>query len=250
MRMKPKIKWLMLFALCLKLSLFCFYFFLRTPKFWAQDWFNFLQSQKDIINEIKTKKIDLDSYSYTGKTGLMQAVGSMDLDIVKAFVEAGADINRQAYDYTGDTALLIACYNANFPKMIPVIKFLLESGADASIRNKREETTLHHAMQIANLSTRGEIMQLLLESENKKPENSNKLTINAQDINGTTVLHLAVNNKEDYGVRMLLRLFGKDIDFNLKNKKQNMNPLEYADYLGFTDIEKRLKKGIASLTKK
>jgi len=238
----------MIFLFSFKISLFCFYFFLPTPKFWAQDWFNFLQSQKEIINEIKTAPFAIDSYNSTGKTGLMLAVGALDLDLVKAFIEAGADINQQAHDETGDTALLIACYNGNFPKMIPIIEFLLQAGADTSIQNKRQETALHHCMQIAHIPTRAHVMQLLLEHKNKKQKN--KLTINAQDINGTTVLHLAINNKEDYGVEMLLRLFGKEIDFSLKNKKENMAPVEYAQYLGFTDIEKKLKESVAFLTKK
>lgn len=250
-----KMRWLMVFLLSFKLGLFFLYLFLPTPRFWAQDWFNFLQSKKDIIDEIKTKNIGVDSYNNTGKTGLMLAVGNLDLDLVKSFVEAGADVNKRAYDATADTALFTACYHGSFPKMIPIIEFLLQSGADPSIRNKLEESVLHHSMQIANINTRGRIMQLLLENENKKnenkkPENDKKLTINAQDINGTTVLHLAVNNKEDYGVKMLLNLFGKDIDFSLRNKRENMTALEYARYLGFTDIEKRLKEGIAFLTKK
>ena len=95
----------------------------------GKDWLLDTTSTQDIIKELHMKKYSsavLDSFNADGKTGLMIAVGRADLDLVKAFVNAGADINVHAADHVGDTALHIACASGH----INVVKLLLDEEAD------------------------------------------------------------------------------------------------------------------------
>lgn len=210
----------------------------------TREWLSEIASRDTIIKELDEAKRDegnIDSFDSSGKTGLMLAVGRADLVLVKAFLDAGADINMRAADLVGDTALHIACYNGNFPGTIPIIEYLIKYtypysshlAANVSIRNKRGETALHHAAQISSLGDRRKVMEWLVERG---------ADINAQDNNGTTVLHIAVNNKDDYGVQMLFDAFGGSLNTNVVNRKENKTPLEYARYLGFYDIAKRIEQ--------
>jgi len=226
-------------------------------------WFDKTMPNETVIPEIEKKenKPHLDTYDAFGKTGLMLVVARSDYDLVQAFIKAGADVRLHAKDDTEDTALHMACYNGSFTRTddshkyvesgeetpsedvaqrVSIIKLLLKAGADAGARNKRGETPLHHCMIIGNLAVRRKAMQLLV---------ARGADINAQDKNGTTVLHLAVNNKEDYGVEMLLSTFGPLINFSLVNN-QGKTPLEWANYLGWTDVAHRIEKYIDELKSK
>lgn len=207
-------------------------------------WFYETTSAKDIIDEIKKTDHNgeiLNSRDSFGKTGLIYAVGRVDLSLVKAFLEGGADINVPAVDAAGDTALHSACYNGSFGGMVPIIDYLVHyklpvSGkfaADVSARNKRSETPLHHAAQINILPIRQKVMEWLV---------ARGANINDQDREGTTVLHIAVNNNDIYGVNMLFDVFGATLDPYVVNDKEHMAPLEYAWYLGFRDVADVLKK--------
>jgi ankyrin repeat protein len=220
-------------------------------------WFDKTAMAKDVINELEKdeNKKNINVYDSAGKTGLMLAVARSDYELTQAFIKAGADVRLHAKDDTEDTAIHMACYNGDFTlgdpahkyvstdikegvaQRVSIIVLLLKAGADASVRNKRGETPLHHCMMIDNLAARRKAMQLLV---------ARGADINAQDKNGATVLHLAVNNKEDYGVEMLLTTFGPFINFSLANN-QGKTPLEYAEYLGWTDVAHRIRKYIEGL---
>lgn len=216
----------------------------------GQNWLLETTSTQDIMRELQIKKYSsavLDSFNADGKTGLMIAVGRADLDVVKAFVNAGADINVHAADRVGDTALHIACYSGNYKNVIDIIEFLVNvkspiSGnfvANVSARNKRGETPLLETIQISNIEDRKKVMEWLV---------SRGANINEQDNNGNTSLHMAVNNNDMYGVKMLLMTFGDSINFNITNHNdkdvKRMTALEYAWYLGFRDVATCIEKGI------
>lgn len=209
-------------------------------------WFYETTSAKDIIEEIKKADRDgaiLNSRDSFGKTGLIYAVGRVDLSLVKAFLNGGADINVPASDAAGDTALHSACYNGSFGGMIPIVDYLIHYtvpvtgtfAANVSARNKRSETPLHHAAQINILPLRQKVMEWLV---------ARGAHINDQDREGTTVLHIAVNNNDIYGVKMLFDVFGATLDPYIVNDKEHMAPLEYAQYLGFRDVATALEKCI------
>lgn len=217
----------------------------------VREWFKETTPSHVIIDDLRKEKYSADVLNEVdpfGKTGLMQAVARVDLELAKAFVEAGADINQHAADDVGDTALHIACYSGSFPGTIPIIEYFTfykyPSGAFAaqvSSRNKRGETPLHHAAQIGIVADRQKVMEWLV---------SRGADINAQDNNGTTVLHIAVNNKDDFGVQMLFDTFGARLNTNIINRKERKNALEYAWYLGFRDIAVRIERCIEELKSK
>ena len=205
----------------------------------GQIWFDKTADNRDVIYELhkSDNKPLIDSYDASGKTGLMLAASYGNFELVQEFVKVGANVRLHAQDDSEDTALHIACYNGDFTQGTAIIEFLLNAGADPSSRNKRGETPLHHCMQIDNLDARRAIMTLMVKRG---------ADINGQDRNGTTVLHLAVNNKEDYGVEMLLSTFGPTIDFSLTNNK-GKTALEYARFLGFTDVARRIEQYLSTL---
>lgn len=241
-----------LLAIKVGFMVFCISFFpMRRLIGVGKDWLLNTTSTKDIMKELRTKKYsseELNSFNVDGKTGLMLAVGRADLDLVKAFVNAGADINVHAADSVGDTALHIACYNGNFQNSIDIIEFLVNVKspltntfvANVSARNKRGETPLLETIQISHIENRKKVMKWLVDRG---------AHINEQDNNGNTSFHMAVNNKDDYGVQMLLVTFGDSIDFNITNHmyQKRMTPLEYAWYLGFRDVATRIEKGIEGI---
>ena len=259
-------------------------------------WFRDTASRREIEEEIKKvghNPLILNECNSFGRTGLMRAVGNVDLELVKAFLNAGADVNMPAQDNVGDTALHMACYNGSFGGMIPIIEYLIHFktpgaahdtyinrpevydthinkydmhinrnasiqrdiyknthnlfAADIGVRNKRGETLLHHAAQINILPLRKEVMQWLVERG---------ANVNDQDREGTTILHIAVNNNDIYGVRMLFDTFGDSLNPYIVNfgkassipeqKKEEppMAPLEYARYLGFRDVARELEEHI------
>lgn len=72
-------------------------------------------------------------------TPLCVAISKGEVEVVKKFVEYGADINEKT---NGMTPLMYAArYNR-----VEIISFLLEKGADPKIKDERGYTALDHAM--------------------------------------------------------------------------------------------------------
>ncbi len=72
-------------------------------------------------------------------TPLCVAISKGEVEVVKKFVEYGADINEKT---NGMTPLMYAArYN-----QVEIISFLLEKGADPKIKDERGNTALDHAM--------------------------------------------------------------------------------------------------------
>ncbi len=103
------------------------------------------------------------------------AWGSGNLELIKYFIEAGADVNTQ--DDYGITALM----RAVTPKDIDVAKFLLDKGADVNARDNEGRTPLFYA----NYSK--EIAELLI---------AKGADVNAQDSHWETPLFECNGNKE------------------------------------------------------
>jgi len=83
---------------------------------------------------------------------LITAVAYQDLDKVKNLIEAGVDINHQE-ESAGATALIMsAMYNFG-----DIARYLVDKGADVSIRNKYSQTAL-----MAAAGTSEEIFDLLV----------------------------------------------------------------------------------------
>jgi len=89
------------------------------------------------------------------ETPLMRAAQQQDLKTVQQLLSTvkAADVN--ALDQTGQTALMLACQNANASP--EVIKALLAAGADVNLRSRNSYTALTWAISRNN----GEVIHLL-----------------------------------------------------------------------------------------
>lgn len=89
------------------------------------------------------------------ETDLMRAAAHEDLKAVQQLLSAPGNMNVNALDQTGQTALIIACQK---PKANPdVVKALLAAGADANLRSRTGYTALTWALNRNN----AEVVRLL-----------------------------------------------------------------------------------------
>ena len=92
------------------------------------------------------------SSNISSATPLCVAISKGDVEVVRKFVEYGADVNQKS---NGLTPLMLAARYNN----IEIIKILLDGGADASVKNDRGLT----ALKLAELSNASEAVALLSE---------------------------------------------------------------------------------------
>ncbi|MCA0971366.1 ankyrin repeat domain-containing protein [Halobacillus litoralis] len=112
---------------------------------------------QELLQYLIYKGLDLNLQDKRGRTPLMHAVLSVELDgdnffskISNTLVERGADSNIQ--DEAGDTTLMHACKFWNYIEggadaMLEFVKKLVDQGARVDIRNHRGQTTLDIAME-------------------------------------------------------------------------------------------------------
>ena len=100
-----------------------------------------------------------------GLTGLQCSAMGSDLDIVRFFVESGADINQQCHEDAptsdndpartcGEAALHFAAAYADKE----IAEYLLEAGADKTLLSAKDETPLDYAKK---RNRPDEVLQLL-----------------------------------------------------------------------------------------
>jgi ankyrin repeat protein len=118
------------------------------------------------------------------------------LDIVKALIDAGANLN--ARNCRNETALQLAIDNEKFD----IAKILIIAGADVNKQDRFRLTALHHASKRGNLS----IMKMLIEAG---------ADLNTQRFDGLTALHQAVYSKYLDGVKTLIEA---GADLNAQNR--------------------------------
>ncbi|MEM1394776.1 MAG: ankyrin repeat domain-containing protein [Cyanobacteria bacterium P01_H01_bin.150] len=95
--------------------------------------------------------VDINGFSPTGHTALLQAVRENHIDIVKILIEAGADINLSRR--RGETPLMEAAMREH----TEIVKILIKAGADVNIHTDYEYTALTRAQYYGN----PEIIELL-----------------------------------------------------------------------------------------
>ncbi len=101
---------------------------------------------------VNPTKFQSESLIPQGTTPLCVAISKGELDVVKKFVEYGADVNEKS---NGLTPLMIAAtYN-----QVEIIRYLLSKGADARIKNDSGYT----ALKFAQLSKSNEAAAVLAE---------------------------------------------------------------------------------------
>ena len=113
-----------------------------------------------VIDKVKILLVqgaNIDAQAFEGGTAVLLAGWETDnLDLVRVFVEQGADINIP--NDNGDTPLIDA---ADLGK-IGILKYLLENGADVNIKNNAG----HSALDIANERGHADIIKILSSRDN------------------------------------------------------------------------------------
>ncbi|KXJ11654.1 poly [ADP-ribose] polymerase tankyrase [Exaiptasia diaphana] len=143
--------------------------------------------------------------------------------IFRCLVENGCSVN--AKDKYGNTPLKLAAEKGN----IPILKLLLEKGADV---NKKDDLSGDTPLHWAAKNDKVKAVHTLLTS------GFEDVDVNIQNDSLKTPLHLAVENKSKNVV--LLLLYYKA---NPKQKnKDGEPPLRYAETNNLSDIEKLLKE--------
>jgi len=95
-------------------------------------------------NSLTSNAVPRTSRTTTTFTPLCVAIQKGELDVVKKFVEYGADVNEKS---NGLTPLMVA---ARYNK-VEIIKFLLAHGAEASLKDEKGFTALKYAeLSLAN----------------------------------------------------------------------------------------------------
>jgi uncharacterized protein len=148
------------------------------------------------------------------ETSLMIAARRGDLDIVKALLNAGADINTK--NRFGDTALTKAVYKGH----TDVVQVLLDAGASTEVAWNRGETPLFEAAQ---RGYDGIVKALIDKGANANYRSSR---------NGWTPLMIAVAEGHSTTASILL---GAHADVNLTNKK-GRSALMFASWYGNKEI--------------
>lgn len=181
---------------------------------------------------------------------MCQAAYDDDIHKLKELISADPrNINVQD-EGTGDTPIIAACRRGN----LRIVKYLLDSNANVSIRNKKQRTCLHYAtrrtfsfldyLMIAILMPILLIGYLIMEEKQRKNVKlmefllATKVDVNAVDYKGNTGLHYACQRKSQRIVPLLLQ---RNADVSIQNKKQE-TPLDIAQRHKFLKIVSMLTK--------
>ncbi len=148
-------------------------------------------------------------------TVLMLAAKYGHTDIAKLLVTHGADVNKHfsSTNY-GTVSALKLSIRGNKPNFTQCTLFLLQSGADISIRGSSNETMLHYACDNPI------VIENLLELNRKHK----KININAKNNYGETALMWAIQAGSPTGVKALLAGGANALLCN----NDDETPLEYA----------------------
>jgi uncharacterized protein len=99
------------------------------------------------LNDLDAVKVSLltglpvDTRNDQGRTPLILAVSTGNLEMTKLLVEHGADVNARATTEVGSTVLCFAIEGRN----LQVLDYLIERGANVDGKSKNGQTPLHYA---------------------------------------------------------------------------------------------------------
>lgn len=96
---------------------------------------------KEIIDFTKAKGLSIDTVNSLGQSALALAVRANNVNLVKLFLDNGANINRR--DMLGSTPLYMAAEYANSNE---IIDFLLQNGANPMLSSNKDSTAIHFAI--------------------------------------------------------------------------------------------------------
>jgi ankyrin repeat protein len=109
----------------------------------------------DKVKVLLKAKINLNATDSREMTPLLLSCADNNLEIVKALVESGADINRK-HKETGKTALIYAAANGH----VDILRYLLSRpGILVNAKDKEGKTALIHAVFYARKDTIGILLE-------------------------------------------------------------------------------------------
>jgi len=155
--------------------------------------------QMDIVRMLLARGVDINARTQAGFTALMSAAIDGNADMVKVLLERGADVNARmeaGTDGLGDTALTVAALRGH----LNAVRALIAGGADIKAANIFGET----ALMTAAVGGFPEIVRFLADKGSDA---------NVRDVNGRTALMLARDDRET--IRALLRV---GADWKAKDK--------------------------------
>ena len=149
-------------------------------------------------------------YTEEASRQLIVAVKCKQLEAVKECLEKGADPNTvNEYDLLERSALHIASEGGSEP----IVRVLIESGAEVNKEDQIQQTALHRAVRVPNNIN---VVRLLLESGAE---------VNKEDRYQRAALHEAVQVRHDSNVVRLLVENGAD---PFKRDRMGRTPLHHA----------------------
>lgn len=146
---------------------------------------------------------------YGGHTALQAAAQNGHVEVIRALVEAGAEVDAE--DRDGDRA----AHHAAFGDEPAALRALGAAAADLNARNRRRQTPLHIAVNKGHLGVVRTLLQLAVHPA-------------LQDSEGDTPLHDAISKKRD---DMLTLLLEHGADMTLTNNN-GFNALHHAALRG------------------
>ncbi|XP_049691669.2 E3 ubiquitin-protein ligase MIB1 isoform X1 [Helicoverpa armigera] len=162
----------------------------------------------EILGRTEAAHVDVNGF-YGGHTALQAAAQNGHVEVIRALVEAGADVDAE--DRDGDRA----AHHAAFGDEPAALRALAGAGADLSARNRRRQTPLHIAVNKGHLGVVRTLLQLAVHPS-------------LQDSEGDTPLHDAISKKRD---DMLTLLLEHGADMTLTNNN-GFNALHHAALRG------------------
>ena len=156
---------------------------------------------------------------------LMIATKYNNTDLIKFFIENGADPNFK--NYTGITPLMFAAQNKDVKP--ETIHALIENGADVN-ETYNGRTTIMLAIESNNISTIRALLSRSINGNNTKNnrKNNRKLVdLNIKDEDGTTAFGYALYKNAS----ILNLLLNAGANINAPCFKNNITPLMYASYV-------------------
>ena len=194
------------------------------------------KAKLDVITLLLTWGADVNAVDGYGQTALMHFVSEkgyfssadMDLNILKALIDAGANVNAQTKN--GGSALIYAANNPHFD-MIDVIEILIDAGADVNMKNKEGVTVLMRT--VAGNKANPKMIKVLIDAG---------ADVNARDNGSHTVLMYAAQFNTNPDVIAALIDAGADINARDDTGVRVRAYLDYNEKLGTGFAYRKMKE--------
>lgn len=164
-----------------------------------------LSNQIEKVKEV-LHYTDISEYTFFNRDDniLTSLVGRDELEMLKLLLENGANPNYQTYTgyrkkYISYTPLMTAAYCGK----LDFVELLLKHGADVTLKDRNNETVLHHAIYKDN-KMKFEIIQLLIK---------HGMNIDTPGYEGRTILYFAILHTKDVKLINQILTLGPNLDY-------------------------------------